>query len=309
MQAIDRVIRSRLQSDVILIRQVAEYIISSGGKRLRPTLTLLAGKTFGYEEGNLFELATMIEFIHTATLLHDDVVDESAMRRGHATANALFGNAASILVGDFLYTRAFQIMTATHNLAILEVMAEATNVIAEGEVLQLLNIGNIDISEAQYLKVIEYKTSKLFEAACRVGALIAGASNDHVNAIACFGRYVGTAFQIIDDILDYSGDINHIGKNLGDDLAEGKPTLPLIYTMQHGTAEQSALVREALQHASRHHFQSVLTAVQSCGALDYAHNEAVKASQLAIQALGDLPDSGNKLALIRLAELSVHRNT
>lgn len=309
MQTIDQIIRSKLQSEVALVRQVAEYIISSGGKRLRPALTLLSGRALGYEDIRLFELAAMVELIHTATLLHDDVVDESSLRRGQATANELFGNASSILVGDFLYTRAFQIMVSTHNIPILGVMAEATNMIAEGEVLQLLNIGNTDISETQYLQVIEYKTAKLFEAACQVGALIANASEQQVDAMAHFGRYIGTAFQIVDDILDYTGNTEHIGKQPGDDLAEGKPTLPLIYAMRHGTPEQSSLVREALKQTSRQHFQSVVTAVQTCGALDYAYNEAKKATCLAIQALQTIPDSSSKQALIKLAQSAIQRDT
>lgn len=308
MKTIDGVIRSKLHSDVILIRQVAEYIISAGGKRLRPALTLLSGQAFGYTGASLFELAAMIEFIHTATLLHDDVVDESDMRRGRETVNGLFGNAASILVGDFLYTRAFQMMVTSRNMAVLEVMAEATNTIAEGEVLQLLNIGNTAVSEAQYLQVIRCKTAKLFEAACRIGALLAGASDDQVEAIAHYGMHLGTAFQIIDDVLDYSGDAETIGKSLGDDLAEGKPTLPLIYTMQHGSPSESTLVRQAIERGARDCFQQVLCAVQSCGALDYARREAESASRFAIKVLFALPESDAKNALIELAELAVYRN-
>ncbi|AOZ50513.1 octaprenyl diphosphate synthase [Chromobacterium vaccinii] len=308
MQTVDSVIRARLHSDVVLIRQVAEYIISAGGKRLRPILTLLSGRALGYRGEHLFELAAMIEFIHTATLLHDDVVDESDLRRGRKTANALFGNAASVLVGDFLYTRAFQMMVTTRNMTILEVMAEATNIIAEGEVLQLLNIGNTDVSEDEYLKVIQYKTAKLFEAAARVGALIADASAEQVQAMADYGMYLGTAFQIIDDVLDYSGDADTIGKSLGDDLAEGKPTLPLIYTMRNGSPEASALVRDALENANRDRFHDVLNAVQSCGALEYAKNEAVKMAEQAIASLQNIPDSEVRQALIELARLSVDRS-
>jgi octaprenyl-diphosphate synthase len=307
MQKVDHVIRTRLHSDVVLIRQVAEYIISAGGKRLRPTLTLLAGRACDYQGVYLHELAAMVECIHTATLLHDDVVDESDLRRGRETANALFGNAASVLVGDFLYTRAFQMMVRTHNMRILEVMAEATNVISEGEVLQLLNIGNTDVSESQYLQVIQYKTAKLFEASCRVGALIANVGVEQETALTDYGRHLGTAFQIIDDVLDYSGDAATIGKSLGDDLAEGKPTLPLIYTMQHGTREQADCVRNAIAHASRDHFQDVLAAVQSCGALEYARQEAGKAAQRAIVAIAPLAESDAKHAMLELAELSVNR--
>ena len=308
MQTVDRVIRARLHSDVVLIRQVAEYIISAGGKRLRPVLTLLSGKALGYEGEHLYELAAMIEFIHTATLLHDDVVDESDMRRGRETANALFGNAASVLVGDFLYTRAFQMMVTTNNMQILQVMAEATNIIAEGEVLQLLNIGNTELSEQDYLQVIQYKTAKLFEASARVGALIAGGSEAQIKALADYGMYLGTAFQIIDDVLDYSGDADTIGKSLGDDLAEGKATLPLIYTMRQGDAAAADVVRQALEGASRDRFHDVLAAVQSCGALDYAKGEAIKAAEQAVAAIADLPETQVKQALIELARLSVDRN-
>ncbi|WP_287877251.1 octaprenyl diphosphate synthase [Aquitalea sp.] len=308
MQTVDRVIRARLHSDVVLIRQVAEYIISAGGKRLRPVLTLLSGKALGYQGEHLYELAAMIEFIHTATLLHDDVVDESDMRRGRETANALFGNAASVLVGDFLYTRAFQMMVTTNNMQILQVMAEATNIIAEGEVLQLLNIGNTELSEQDYLQVIQYKTAKLFEASARVGALIAQGSDAQVKALADYGMYLGTAFQIIDDVLDYSGDADTIGKSLGDDLAEGKATLPLIYTMRQGDAAAADVVRQALENASRDRFHDVLAAVQSCGALGYAKNEAIKAAEQAVAAIADLPDTPVKQALVELARLSVDRN-
>ncbi|MDF0604430.1 octaprenyl diphosphate synthase [Neisseriaceae bacterium TC5R-5] len=308
MQAVDRVIRDRLHSDVALIRQVASYIISAGGKRLRPALTLLSGRALGYDGAHLYELAAMIEFIHTATLLHDDVVDESDLRRGRETANALFGNAASVLVGDFLYTRAFQMMVTTQNMDILQVMAAATNIIAEGEVLQLLNIGNTSISEAEYLQVIQYKTAKLFEAAARVGALIAGANVQQVQAMADYGMYLGTAFQIIDDVLDYSGDAETIGKSLGDDLAEGKPTLPLIYTMRQGSSAAADCVRHALEQANREHFQEVLAAVQSCGALDYAREEALKVAAQARAALGPIPESTTRQALLELTELAVERN-
>ena len=307
MRAVDRVIRTRMHSDVVLIRQVAEYIIAAGGKRLRPVLTLLSGRALGHCGEQLHELAAMIEFIHTATLLHDDVVDESALRRGHETANVLFGNAASVLVGDFLYTRAFEMMIAAGNMDILAVMAEATNLIAEGEVLQLRNIGNIDVTEEEYFRVIRYKTAKLFEASARVGALSSGASAEQVQAITEYGMCLGTAFQIIDDVLDYSGDASSIGKTLGDDLAEGKPTLPLIYTMQNGNSEASATVREALEYASRDRFQDVLAAVQSCGALYYARSEAIKIAEEAVSALVPIPESKSRQALVELARFSVDR--
>ncbi|MEQ6289618.1 octaprenyl diphosphate synthase [Vogesella sp. GCM10023246] len=308
MNAVDQAIRTRLHSDVVLIRQVAEYIISAGGKRLRPMLTLLAGRALDYNGPHLHSLAAMIECIHTATLLHDDVVDESDMRRGRETANAMFGNAASVLVGDFLYTRAFQMMVESGSLRILQVMADATNIIAEGEVLQLLNIGNVDVSEQQYLQVIQYKTAKLFEAATRVGAIIADAAPEQEQALAAYGMHLGTAFQIIDDVLDYSGDAATIGKSLGDDLAEGKPTLPLIYTMRQGPAAAATVVREALEAANRERFSEVLAAVQSCGALDYARREAEKAAAAAIAALAPLPEGDYKRALAEIAELSVARD-
>ena len=308
MLAVDQVIRRSLHSDVVLIRQVAEYIIGAGGKRLRPALLILAARALGCQGPAVHEQAAMIECIHTATLLHDDVVDESDKRRGRDTANAMFGNAASVLVGDFLYTRAFQMMVHTHSLRVLEVMAEATNIIAEGEVMQLLNIGNTDLTETEYLQVIQYKTAKLFEAAGRVGALLAGATPEQEAALAGYGMHLGTAFQIIDDVLDYSGDAATIGKSLGDDLAEGKTTLPLIYVMQHGSPDQAAVVRGALQAADRERFDAVLSAVQSTSALDYAHGQAVAAAQRAVAALAGLPDSEARQALTELALLSVERD-
>ncbi|MCG9079638.1 polyprenyl synthetase family protein [Laribacter hongkongensis] len=308
MLAVDQVIRRSLHSDVVLIRQVAEYIIGAGGKRLRPALLILAARALGCQGPAVHEQAAMIECIHTATLLHDDVVDESDKRRGRDTANAMFGNAASVLVGDFLYTRAFQMMVHTHSLRVLEIMAEATNIIAEGEVMQLLNIGNTDLTETEYLQVIQYKTAKLFEAAGRVGALLAGATPEQEAALAGYGMHLGTAFQIIDDVLDYSGDAATIGKSLGDDLAEGKTTLPLIYVMQHGSPDQAAVVRGALQVADRERFDAVLSAVQSTSALDYAHGQAVAAAQRAVAALAGLPDSEARQALTELALLSVERD-
>ena len=308
MLAVDQVIRRSLHSDVVLIRQVAEYIIGAGGKRLRPALLILAARALGCQGPAVHAQAAMIECIHTATLLHDDVVDESDKRRGRDTANAMFGNAASVLVGDFLYTRAFQMMVHTHSLRVLEIMAEATNIIAEGEVMQLLNIGNTDLTETEYLQVIQYKTAKLFEAAGRVGALLAGATPEQAAALAGYGMHLGTAFQIIDDVLDYSGDAATIGKSLGDDLAEGKTTLPLIYVMQHGSPDQAAVVRGALQAADRERFDAVLSAVQSTPALDYAHGQAVAAAQRAVAALAGLPDSEARQALTELALLSVERD-
>lgn len=249
----------------------------------------------------------MVEFIHTSTLLHDDVVDESELRRGRKTANNLFGNAAAVLVGDFLYTRAFQLMVGSGSMKILEVMADATNIIAEGEVMQLMNIGNIDITEAQYLQVIQYKTAKLFEAAAQVGAILAGASAEQEAALRDYGMYVGTAFQIIDDVLDYSGDPEQIGKNVGDDLAEGKPTLPLIYLMNQGSQEAAADVRAALQNADRSYFEKIHAHVAASDALSYCIEQAKAAAGKAAACLDVLPDNEATRAMRQLAEVSVAR--
>ena len=269
LSRVNVVINRAVQSDVALISQIGTYIIGSGGKRLRPILTILSGKCLGYDDEKLYSLAAMVEFIHTSTLLHDDVVDESELRRGRKTANNLFGNAAAVLVGDFLYTRAFQLMVGSGSLKILEVMADATNIIAEGEVMQLMNIGNVDITEQQYLQVIQYKTAKLFEAAAQVGAILAGADDEQERALKEFGMYMGTAFQIVDDVLDYSGSVEQIGKNVGDDLAEGKPTLPLIYLMQQGSQVVRQDVRTALQNADRAYFDKIHQYVAESDALEY----------------------------------------
>lgn len=307
MQAVDRVIRTRLHSEVPLIRQVAEYIIGGGGKRLRPALVVLSAGALGYTGARHHELAAVIEFIHTATLLHDDVVDESALRRGQPTANSLFGNAASVLVGDFVYSRAFQIMVEANHMRVLEVLAEATNVIAEGEVLQLMNCRNPDIAEEQYLQVIRCKTAKLFEAATRIGALLGGASAQAEEAMARYGAHLGTAFQLIDDVLDYSGDAAVIGKNVGDDLAEGKPTLPLIYAMKKGNAAQVSAVRRAVQAGGLDELPAVLAAIRDTGALDYARQRAVAESQLASAELAGLPATRQREFLLQLTAFSVTR--
>ena len=309
MQAVDQLIRDRLHSDVVLVRQVAEYIVSSGGKRLRPSLVLLSAGALGYEGHFHHELAAVVEFIHTATLLHDDVVDESSLRRGRDTANALFGNAASVLVGDFLYSRAFQMMVSVNDMRVMQVLADATNVIAEGEVLQLMNIGDADLDEAAYLTVIRYKTAKLFEAAARLGALLAKSDDKVERAMADYGMHLGTAFQIVDDVLDYSGDASEIGKNLGDDLAEGKCTLPLIHAMRLGTAEQAAVVREAIVHAQRENFPAVLKAVRDSGALEAATAAAKVEAKLALDAIATLPDNDHIKALRQLATFAVERNS
>ncbi|WP_246120789.1 polyprenyl synthetase family protein [Chitinolyticbacter meiyuanensis] len=309
MAAVDALIRDRLYSEVVLVRQVAEYIVSSGGKRLRPIITLLSARAQGYQGEHHRELAAVVEFIHTATLLHDDVVDESSLRRGRDTANALFGNAASVLVGDFLYSRAFQMMVNCGSMRVMEVLADATNIIAEGEVMQLMNIGNVDIDEAGYLHVIRYKTAKLFEAAARLGAILTAADVGRETAMAAYGMHLGTAFQIVDDILDYTGKQDEIGKSLGDDLAEGKPTLPLIYTMLHGSADDAAIVRDALQHARREHFPAVLGAVERAGALDYAMTVARREAEIALTQLAGLPDNESTQALVALADLAVNRSS
>jgi octaprenyl-diphosphate synthase len=308
MRAVDAVIRARLASEVSLIRQVAEYIIGGGGKRLRPMLLLLSAGAFGYRGTHRYELAAVVEFIHTATLLHDDVVDESDLRRGRATANALFGNAASVLVGDFVYSRAFQMMVEAESLRVLQVLADATNVIAEGEVMQLINCHNPDIEEGGYLQVIRCKTAKLFEAATRLGAILGGAPRDQEDAVADYGMHLGTAFQLIDDVLDYSGEQGVIGKNLGDDLAEGKPTLPLIHAIRRGTPQQAQLVRAAIQHGGREDLGAVIEAIRSTGALDYAREQARRESRSACEAIGRLPRSRHRDYLLQLADFAVTRN-
>lgn len=307
LSRVNLVVNQAVQSDVALISQIGTYIIGAGGKRLRPILTILSGKCLGYDDDKLYSLAAMVEFIHTSTLLHDDVVDESELRRGRKTANNLFGNAAAVLVGDFLYTRAFQLMVGSGSLKILEVMADATNIIAEGEVMQLMNIGNIDITEAQYLQVIQYKTAKLFEAAAQVGAILAGATHEQETALKNFGMYMGTAFQIIDDVLDYSGSVEQIGKNVGDDLAEGKPTLPLIYLMQQGNDVAAQDVRTALQNADREYFDKIHAYVTESDALNYCMEQAKKAVAQAISCLKMLPENEVTVAMRQMAELSVAR--
>ena len=308
MDGVNRVIRARLHSDVPLINQIAEYIISAGGKRIRPILVLLMAKAHGYHGGNHHELAAVIEFIHTATLLHDDVVDESSMRRGRQTANALFGNAASVLVGDFLYSRAFQMMVALNDLRVMAIVAEATNVIAEGEVMQLLNMHNAAITEQEYLQVIRSKTAKLFEAAAQLGVLAARGSDADIATAAEYGRSVGTAFQLIDDVLDYSGNPADIGKNIGDDLREGKPTLPLIYLMQHGSQAERELVRSCIENGDERHFQQILEAITSSGALAYTRGVAEDSAQRAAQSLSALANSQFKDSLLELCAFAVGRN-
>jgi len=308
MKAVDAVIRQRLHSDVVLVRQVAEYIIQSGGKRLRPALVLLSAGALGYSGRFHHDLAAVVEFIHTATLLHDDVVDESALRRGRDTANAMFGNAASVLVGDFLYSRAFQMMVAVDDMRVMRVLSDATNVIAEGEVLQLMNCHDADVDEARYLQVIRYKTAKLFEAAAQLGAILGKATSEVETGLAAYGMHLGTAFQIIDDVLDYSGAEAETGKHLGDDLAEGKPTLPLIHVMQHGAPEDAALVRQAIEQGGRDAFSDVLAAVRRSGALAHARHVAEGEAARAADAISGLPASQYKDSLLQLSAFAVSRS-
>ena len=308
MHAVDTVIRRQLQSDVPLVNQIAEYIISAGGKRIRPVLVLLMANAHGIRTKHHHQLAAVIEFIHTATLLHDDVVDESSLRRGRQTANALFGNAASVLVGDFVYSRAFQMMVEIDDMRVMRILADATNVIAEGEVLQLLNMHDPEVTEARYLQVIRSKTAKLFEAAAEIGALIAGASDTGIHCAAEYGRSIGTAFQLIDDVLDYSGDASAIGKNVGDDLREGKPTLPLIYLMEHGTPAQRDLVRSCIETGDEQHFEEILGLITRSGALDYTREQAITAAARAQAALALVPNSAFKDSLGELCTFAVHRD-
>jgi octaprenyl-diphosphate synthase len=308
MAAVDAVIRRRLDSDVALVRQVAEYIVQSGGKRLRPALVLLVAGALGYRGQNHHQLAAVIEFIHTASLLHDDVVDESELRRGRETANALFGNAASVLVGDFLYSRSFQMMVEVGDMRVMRVLSDATNIIAEGEVLQLMNCHDADVDETRYLQVIQYKTAKLFEAAAQLGAIVGNGSGEIEIAMAEYGMHLGTAFQLIDDVLDYSGAEVETGKHLGDDLAEGKPTLPLIYVMQNGSAEQASCVRRAIENGGRDDFPAVLAAIRETGALDHTRRQAEQEAAKASDALNALPASPYKDSLLELCVFAVARS-
>jgi len=301
---VEALIRRRLDSDVALVRQVAEYLVVSGGKRLRPAMLLLACGAVGARGEARLQLAAVVEFIHTATLLHDDVVDASDLRRGRTTANAAFGNAAAVLVGDFLYSRAFQMMVEANDMRVMQVLAEATNTIAEGEVMQLVGSHDPGVDELRYLEVIRRKTAKLFEAAAQLGAVLAKAASEE--SLARYGRHVGTAFQLMDDVLDYSGDL---GKSLGDDLAEGKPTLPLIYTMRAGNAAQAALVRQAITEGGREDFSRVLEAIRESGALDYARAAAAREAELAQRAIAALPESEYKRSLLELASFAATRSS
>ncbi len=304
----DRVIAQRLDSGVPLVGSVSQYIISAGGKRLRPALLLLCCGALGYQGEQRYNLAAVVEFIHTATLLHDDVVDDSALRRGHATANAKFGNPASVLVGDFLYSRAFQMMVEAQSMRIMQVLADATNVIAEGEVLQLMNMHNAALDEAGYLQVIRSKTAKLFEAGARVGAILSGANSIQEEACAEFGQALGTAFQVIDDVLDYTGDAAVMGKNLGDDLREGKTTLPLIAAMQRGTTAERLAIQTAIETGELGMLDQVISIVKKTGALDIARTAAQAEAQRAIAAAQRLPASAHTDCLLQLATQLLERN-
>jgi octaprenyl-diphosphate synthase len=309
MREVDQVIAQRLDSGVPLVGQVSRYIIAAGGKRLRPALLLLTCGALGFRGVQRFNLAAVVEFIHTATLLHDDVVDDSALRRGNATANETFGNPASVLVGDFLYSRAFQMMVNAQNMRIMQVLADATNVIAEGEVLQLMNMHNAALDEAGYLQVIRSKTAKLFEASARVGAILAGSTPEMEEACAVYGQALGTAFQVIDDVLDYTGDAAVMGKNLGDDLREGKITLPLIVAMQRGTPSQQDVIKEAIETVGVSMLDQVIDIVKTTGALDVARLAATQEAQRAIAAAGQLPQNPHTGCLIELAAKLLERKS
>lgn len=309
MREVDLVIAQRLHTGVPLVAQISQYIIAAGGKRLRPALLLLVCGALGYRESHRHTLAAVVEFIHTATLLHDDVVDESQLRRGRATANETFGNPASVLVGDFLYSRAFQMMVDVQSMRIMDILAEATNVIAEGEVLQLMNMHDASLDEAGYLRVIRSKTAKLFEASARLGAVLAQSDPATEHACATYGQALGTAFQIIDDVLDYDGDAQEMGKNLGDDLREGKSTLPLIAAMQRGTAPQAAVIRHAIEHGSTEELTQVISIVRTTGALEIAREAARSEAQRALDSIAGIPRNTYTEALLQLAAQLLERRT
>ena len=307
-KAVNQLILARLSSDVALINELGRYIINSGGKRLRPLLVLLSSRACGYQGEHHIELAAVIEFIHTATLLHDDVVDASDLRRGNETANAIWGNEAAVLVGDFLYSRSFEMMVSVGSMRVMEILSTTTNVIAEGEVLQLLNCHDPDTTEDLYRDVIRYKTAKLFEASAQLGAVLGNQPQAIERAMARYGMHLGTAFQLIDDALDYGSSGENIGKNIGDDLAEGKPTLPLIYAMRNGSPQQVKAIRQAIENGGRSHIKTVLEAIESTNAIAYTAQAAQREADLAIVALADLPAGSYKEALYGLAEFSVNRS-
>jgi octaprenyl-diphosphate synthase len=309
MREVDAVIRRRLTSEVALVDQIARYITTAGGKRIRPLLVLLFSNALGFKGAERFELAASVEFIHTATLLHDDVVDESGLRRGRKTANAVFGNAASVLVGDFIYSRAFQMMVSVNQMKVLQVLSDATNIIAEGEVLQLMNMHDADLPVADYLKVIRYKTAKLFEASARLGAVLAGAPADLEEACADYGRSLGTAFQLIDDLLDYEGSAGEMGKNVGDDLREGKPTLPLLLAMERGNPQERALIRQAIENGDVDRLPEVIAAVRRTGSIEATRDAAREQTLLAENSLAMLDSSEYKDALIELSRRCLDRSS
>ena len=306
--AMDDEIITQLSSDVALVSSVANYIVQSGGKRLRPLLVLLSARACGYQGQQHVRAAAIIEFIHTATLLHDDVVDESTLRRGQNTANAVFGSSASILVGDFLYSRSFQMMVQLGQMRIMEILAEATNTIAEGEVLQLMNCNDPDTTEAQYMEVINRKTAKLFDAGMLIGAILADQTRSVEDAMSLYGRKLGTAFQLADDALDYSSNNKDLGKNIGDDLAEGKPTLPLIHALRKGSPSEQVAIRTAIEEGGLHQLDTIIAAIGSSDALGYTMQQAQKSSNEAVAALDKVPDSPFKESLIRLAHFAANRS-
>ncbi|MGB9670620.1 MAG: octaprenyl diphosphate synthase [Halothiobacillaceae bacterium] len=308
MARVNQLIERSLHSEVALVRQIATYIIHGGGKRLRPLLHLLAARAAGYAGEHHYTLAAVIEFIHTSTLLHDDVVDESGMRRGRKTANALFGNAASVLVGDFLYSRAFQLMVSVGSMRVMEILADATNIIAEGEVMQLMNCHDPDTTEERYMEVIRCKTAQLFEAAGRLGGVLAGAPPEVEAALAAYGLHLGNAFQLMDDALDYEADPEKLGKNVGDDLAEGKPTLPLIHALRHAKPEQAAVLRQAIEQGGVDHLPVVLEAIAKAGSLAYTARLAMNEAEQAIAALAILPPSPQREALESIARFAAARD-
>ncbi len=309
MLAVDALIRQSLQSDVMLVSQVSEYIVTSGGKRLRPLIVLLAAKALGYSGDKQIQAAAIIEFIHTATLLHDDVVDSSYRRRGKDTANTVFGNQASVLVGDFLYSRAFQMMVNVGRMQVMQILADATNTIAAGEVMQLMNVHDPDVTEQAYRKVIYRKTARLFEAGAQIAAILADRDPADEAAMIRYGQNLGTAFQLVDDALDYDASPEELGKNLGDDLAEGKPTLPLIYAMEKCTESERQMIRSAVEEGGLDHLDEIHTVIESTGALEYTAKRAQEAADIAIDALSSIPDSEYKEALITIADFAVKRRS
>lgn len=307
MQAVNRLITQRLHSEVVLINQLSHYIISSGGKRLRPMLALISARACGYEGTSHIDIAAIVEFIHTATLLHDDVVDESELRRGKETANNVWGNQAAVLVGDFLYSRSFEMMVDVNSMRVMQILAGTTNTIAEGEVLQLLNCHDADTTEASYMEVIHSKTAKLFEAACLLGAVLAGCDAEEEKAMAAYGMHLGTAFQLVDDVLDYSADSEELGKNVGDDLAEGKPTLPLIIALQRAGEDDTQVIRHAIENGGLDQIEQIMTTIHHTDALGYTMERAKQEAELAVDSLAVFKPSAHKQALETLAWFSVER--